>query len=146
VQYILVLCVLYGLYFRLYFGGLCSHYWYKHSAILSIIFIQGYKKTLENTERAIINGKSREIGNIVYTRRRTNKQKHNTIWVEHHYTQTNTNNVNKTGILLQTTWGKDEPNIIIRHDPSYKTTGGKGEPNIVFMSSILFCILSIIYK
>jgi hypothetical protein len=25
-------------------------------------------------------------------------------------TQTNTNNVNKTGVLLQTTGGKDEPN------------------------------------
>jgi hypothetical protein len=34
--------------------------------------------------------------NIGYTRRRTTKQKHNTIWVGHHYTQTNTNNINKT--------------------------------------------------
>jgi hypothetical protein len=30
----------------------------------------------------------------------------NTIYVGHHYTQTNTNNVNKTWVLLQTTWGK----------------------------------------
>ena len=33
--------------------------------------------------------------------------KHNTICVEHHYTQTNTNNVNKTW-ALQITGGKDE--------------------------------------
>jgi len=31
---------------------------------------------------------------------------HNTICIEHHYTQTNTNNVNKTLVLLQTTEGK----------------------------------------
>ena len=32
--------------------------------------------------------------------------------VEHHYAQTNPNNVNKTRALLQTTGGKDEPNIV----------------------------------
>ena len=37
------------------------------------------------------NGQSRETGNIGYTRRRKSKQKHNTIYVEHHYTQANTN-------------------------------------------------------
>jgi hypothetical protein len=51
------------------------------------------------------------MDNIGYTRRRQTKQKHNTIYVGHHYTQTNTNNVNKTCLLLQTTVGKDEPNI-----------------------------------
>ena len=30
----------------------------------------------------------------------------------HHYTLTNTNNINKTWALLQTTWEKDEPNIV----------------------------------
>ena len=40
------------------------------------------------------------------------KQKHNTIFVGHHYGQANTNNVNKTWAHLQTTWGKDEPNIV----------------------------------
>ena len=51
---------------------------------------------LENTEGAIKNGQSRETGNIGYTRRRKTKQKqkYNTICVGHHYTQTNTNNVN----------------------------------------------------
>jgi hypothetical protein len=52
------------------------------------------------------------MDNIGYTRRRQTKQKHNTIYVGHHYTQTNTNNVNKTCLLLQTTGGKDEPNIV----------------------------------
>ena len=51
---------------------------------------------LENTEGAIKNGQYRETGNTGYTRRRKTKQKHNTICVGHHYTQTNTNNVNKT--------------------------------------------------
>ena len=40
--------------------------------------------------------KSREIGNIWYTRRRQEKQIHNTIYGGHHYTPTNTNNVNTT--------------------------------------------------
>ena len=34
------------------------------------------------------------------------------ICVGHHYTQTNTNNVNKTRALPQTTRGKDNPNIV----------------------------------
>ena len=55
---------------------------------------------------------SRETGNIVYIRRRQIKTKHNAICVGHHYAQTNTNNVNKTLALLQTTGGKYEPNII----------------------------------
>jgi len=40
------------------------------------------------------------------------KEKHTTICVGYHYMQTNTNNVNKTWALLQTTGGKDEPNIV----------------------------------
>ena len=40
------------------------------------------------------------------------KQKHNPICVGHHYAQANTNIVNKTRALLQTTGGKDEPNIV----------------------------------
>jgi hypothetical protein len=40
------------------------------------------------------------------------KKKHNTICVGHHYAQTNTNNVNKTWSLIQTTGGKDEPEIV----------------------------------
>jgi hypothetical protein len=53
---------------------------------------------LEKPEGVIKNGQSRETGNIGYTRHKmkTNKIKNNTICVEHHYTQTHTNNVNKT--------------------------------------------------
>ena len=70
---------------------------------------------LEKIEEAIKNGQSREMSNLGYTRQRKTKQKHNTICVGHHYMQSNTNNVNKTWSLLQT------------------TTGGKDELNIVFM-------------
>jgi len=50
--------------------------------------------------RAIKNGQFREIGN---TKKTCNK-----ICVRHHYTQTNTNNVNnKTCAILKTTGGKD---------------------------------------
>ena len=49
-------------------------------------------------------------GNTGHTRRR--KTQHNTICVGHYYTSRNTNNVYKTRALLQTTGGKDEPNII----------------------------------
>ena len=49
---------------------------------------------------------------MVQKTKKEHKQKHNTICVGHHYTQTNTNNVNKTRVLLQTTGGKDEPNIV----------------------------------
>ena len=61
----------------------------------------GFTLTLENTEGAITNGQSRETGNIVYTRRRKTKQKHNTICNGHNSTQANTNNLNKTRTLLQ---------------------------------------------
>ena len=64
---------------------------------------------LENTEGEIKNGQSTETGNIGYTRRR----KKPTIGVGHYYVQTNTNNVNKTWTLLQTTGGKGEPNIAV---------------------------------
>jgi hypothetical protein len=49
-----------------------------------------------------------------YQRKKTKqKQKNpNTMCVGHHYLQANTNNVNKTWALLQTTGGKDEPNIV----------------------------------
>ena len=45
---------------------------------------------------------------------RVHKTKKNiTICIGHHFTQRNTNNVNKTCALLQTTEGKDEPNIAL---------------------------------
>jgi hypothetical protein len=70
------------------------------------------KINVTNTEEAIKNGQSGETGNIGYKRRRQTKQKHNTICVGYHYSQANTNNVNKTRALLQATGGKDDvPNI-----------------------------------
>jgi hypothetical protein len=46
-------------------------------------------------------GQSREAGNIGYTRRGQIKQKHNALCDGHHYTQTNTNNVNRIWSLQQ---------------------------------------------
>ena len=57
-------------------------------------------------------GHYKETGNKVYRRRRKTKEKNTSICVGHHYTQTHTNNVNKTCTLLQTTGCKDEPNIV----------------------------------
>jgi hypothetical protein len=42
------------------------------------------------------------------------KQKHSTICVRHHYTQTNTNKVDKTCAFLQTTEGKEELNLDLK--------------------------------
>ena len=42
---------------------------------------------------------------------------HIKICVEHHKMQKNTNNANKTRVLLQTTGGKDEPNIVSMRKP-----------------------------
>ena len=46
-----------------------------------------------------------KTGTKGHTRWRQTKQKHNTICVGHHYAQTNTNTVNETWALLQTTGG-----------------------------------------
>jgi len=58
------------------------------------------------------------------TRRRQTKQKHNTICVGHHYAQANTNNVNKTWTLLQTTESKDAPNIFFMWKSSITSQHG----------------------
>jgi hypothetical protein len=63
------------------------------------------------------------------TRRRKTKQKHNTICVGYHHTQTNTNNVNNTWALLQTTGGKDETNVNNTW-ALLQTTGGKDEHKV----------------
>jgi hypothetical protein len=57
-------------------------------------------------------GNSEKLDNIKHTRRGKTKQTHRTICVENHHTPTNTNNVSKTWTLIQTTGGKDEPNIV----------------------------------
>ena len=71
------------------------------------------------------------------TRRRQTKQKHNTIYVGRHYSQINTTNVNKTWVLLQTTGGKDELNIVNKTRVLLQTTGGKDELNIVNKTRVL---------
>ena len=43
------------------------------------------------------------------TKTKTNKTKQSK---PHHYTQANSNNVNKTCAILHTAGGKDEPNIV----------------------------------
>ena len=45
--------------------------------------------------------------------------------VGHHYPQANTNNVNKTRALLQTTGGKDEPNIVCMRKSQNETQNVK---------------------
>jgi len=40
-------------------------------------------------------------------------KQYKTICIGHHYAQANTNNVNNTCTILQTTGSKDEPNIVL---------------------------------
>ena len=84
----------------------CIHWVEMFIPSLHRCFVYGWsiwvEQTLENTEGT--NRQSREIGN---TRRRNTKQKHNALCVGHHYAKTNTNNVNKTWTLIQTTGGND---------------------------------------
>jgi len=58
---------------------------------------------LENTEGAIKNGQPIDTGNTGHTRQRITKQKQIS-WTPLY--------ANKTWTLLQTTGGKDEPNIV----------------------------------
>ena len=44
----------------------------------------------------------------------------------HHYSHTNTNNVNKTWALLQTTGGKDEHNIVFMQKTQHRTQNVHG--------------------
>jgi len=54
-------------------------------------------------QRAIQKWKSREADNIEYIKRNKTEQKHNAMYVGHHYAHTHTINVNKTFALQQTT-------------------------------------------
>ena len=65
---------------------------------------------LENTEGAIKMDNPEKLA--TWGTQNVEKQDKNTAQcVGHHYAQANTNNVNKTWALLQTTGGKDKPNI-----------------------------------
>jgi hypothetical protein len=68
------------------------------------------------------------------------KQTQNTIWVAHHYAQTNTNNVNKTRALLQTNTNDVNKTRALLQTKTYnvnktsallQTTEDKDESNIV---------------
>jgi hypothetical protein len=74
-------------------------------------------------------------------RRRHPKQKHNTICVEHHYAQTNTNNVSETQWLLQTIGGKDES----RNDRDFQF-GNKSKVSSGADISTVSCYLSELTK
>ena len=50
-----------------------------------------------------------KLPTYIYTQ---NKKKQITIYVGHQHTQTNTNNVYKTRVILQTTGGKDDRNMV----------------------------------
>ena len=56
---------------------------YEASVVLNLSYIN-----VREYQRVIKIWQSRETGNIGYTRRRRTKQKHNTICVGHHHTQT----------------------------------------------------------
>ena len=67
--------------------------------------------------RAIKKGKYRKkwqhwVHKTQYIQTNQQKEKHITICVWHYYTQTNTNDIIKTWIILQTIPVKDEPNIV----------------------------------
>jgi hypothetical protein len=53
------------------------------------------------------------------------KKPPNTMCVGHHYPQANTNNINKTWTLLQTTGGKDEQNIVCMRKSQHGTQNVK---------------------
>ena len=68
------------------------------------------QKTQQNMSRTPPYTRCKTKTNIKKTQKKTTQ--HNTRCVGNHYAQANTNNVNKTWALLQTTGGKDEPNIV----------------------------------
>jgi hypothetical protein len=72
-----------------------------------------HKYTSVNIEGAIKNGQSMNTRNIGYKWSRKQKQKYNKLCVGHNYAQTHKKDVHKTWALIQTTRGKDEPNIVL---------------------------------
>ena len=64
-----------------------------------------------NKRQRIPNGQSKKDNpEKLATQGTQDEEKHNTMCVRHHYVYMQTN-TNKTRVLLQTTGGKDEPNI-----------------------------------
>ena len=69
------------------------------------------KETLEHTDGAIKKDNPEKLA-AQGTQYDEKQNKNTTQRVGHHYAQRDTNNINKTCILLQTTGCKDEPNIV----------------------------------
>ena len=95
------------LYFVCYMN-LLLHLFNIHAITFILLWINVREYRRGNQKRAIQRNWQHR-----YTRRRKTKQKQNAICVGYHYAQTNTNNVNKTCTLIQTTWGKHESNIVL---------------------------------
>lgn len=84
---------------------------HEHYQYIKKVAAVEFKMTSPNYIRAI---KKKDNPEKFVKQTNTSKTKHNTICIGNHYVQTNTNNVNKTSALLQTTGGKDELNIVFR--------------------------------
>ena len=69
----------------------------------------------------------------MYTRWQKTKQRHNILYVVHHYTQTNTNNANKTRVLLQ-----------IRHESSYKQLE-VNKTRVLLQTTDILLIFSVVF-
>ena len=82
-------------------------------------------QTLNKRQRIPNNQSKMDNAEKLAHKTRKTTQTHNTICVGHHYSQTNTNNVNKTRTLLQTTGGNDEQNMIL--EQKYVQPGLKRE-------------------
>ena len=78
----------------------------------SAINFRDYRQSKEDNPEKLATYGTQDEKKKKKKKRNPTKTQHN-ICVGHHYTQTNTNNVNKTCVLLQRTGGKDEPNIVI---------------------------------
>ena len=68
----------------------------------------------------------------MYIRRRNAKQKHNTIFVGHHFMQSITNNVNKTCVLLQTSY------FLRKHRIEFEQTTWEAYTIYTLLSSFLY--------
>ena len=93
---------------------------------------------MDNPEKLVTDGTQDE-----------HKEKENTIYVGHHYAQANTNNVNKT-LALQTTGGKDEPNIFfmrkLQRIPQHETQNAKKHNTCTYrICTKLFFFFSVVF-
>ena len=80
---------------------------------ISTMYVRGY---LQGREKGrVVTRMAEQLRlNIWYTRRRQTTRQHKTTCFGHHYTRANTNNVNKTCVLLQTT-GKHNTTCVGYH-------------------------------